>query len=150
MISKTLPHIEHFVPVAPTKQDVPFVDLQSVDIGDYDKGPEARAVLAEQVRQAMTTQGFFCITKHGIDEADIDRQVDIGHHIMTNTPLEEKRALQAPIIDQGSYRGFKPRGHWEWTEGVRDNIGNFNVSRDMSRYQQPAAMDPFRDEGRGS
>ena len=50
------------------------------------------------------------------------------------------------MIEEGSYRGFKPRGHWRNTGNVRDNVENFNVYRDMSIREQPAAMPPFQPE----
>jgi non-haem dioxygenase in morphine synthesis N-terminal len=127
MPTKTLPEVDHFVPVEPSKEHIEFVDLKIIDLSKYDEGPETRQQLAEVIRQAMTTQGFFTIINHGISEADIERQVDIGHTIFKRTSVEEKKALKAPIVEEGSYFGFKPRGHWRMNGGKRDNIENFNI-----------------------
>ncbi len=146
MISKTLPPVEHFEPVAPTKEPVEYVSLRTIDLARYDDGPEARAQLAEEIRLAMTTQGFFTLINHGISEEDITRQVDIGHTILSRTSQEEKIRLQAPMVEEGSYHGFKPRGHWRNAGNVRDKVENFNVYRDMSLREQPAALEPFKPE----
>lgn len=146
MISKSPPEADHFKPVAPSKEDIDFVSLNTIDLGRYEDGEEARAELAEQVRLAMTTQGFFYLVNHGIDEEDITRQVDIGHTIFSNTSDEEKLRLQAPMTTEGSYHGFKPRGHWRNTGSVRDKVENFNVYRDMTLREQPSLMKPFQPE----
>ncbi|KAI1614625.1 Clavaminate synthase-like protein [Exophiala viscosa] len=146
MISKVLPEADHFVPVQPSKEPVDFASLRTIDLSRYDDGPEARAELAEEIRLAMTTQGFFTIINHGITEKDISRQVDIGHTILKRTPQEEKLRLKAPMIEEGSYHGFKPRGHWRNAGNVRDKVENFNVYRDMSLREQPAALKPFQPE----
>ena len=149
MISKSTPVPEHFVPVGPTKEQIDFVKLRTIDLGRYDDGPSARAELAEEVRLAMTTQGFFTLINHGLSEEDITRQVDIGHHIITNTPYEEKQKLQAPMVEEGSYHGFKPRGHWRAGKGVRDKVENFNIYRDMLLREQPQSMEPYKQEIQG-
>lgn len=138
MISKSLPEVEHFVPVQPSKLVDDFVKLRTVDLGRYDDGPEARKELAEEVRVAMTTQGFFILINHGISEEDISRQVDIGHTILTRTSVEEKHRLKAAMVEEGSYHGFKPRGHWINKDNVRDKVENFNIYRDMTLREQPS------------
>lgn len=145
-VTSSLPPLEHFVPVAPTKEPVSFVNLQTIDLAHYDEGPEARCKLAEEIRVAMTTQGFFTLINHGLDEETISRQVDLGHHIFKHTPLEEKQKLQAPIIEEGSYHGFKLRGHWGAGSGVRDKVENFNLHRDMTLREQPSTMLPYQNE----
>ncbi len=147
MISKSIQVPEHFVPVGPSKEPIDFVKLRTVDLGRYDEGPAARAELAEEIRFAMTTQGFFTLVNHGLSEEQITRQVDIGHHIITHTPDEEKKKLQAPMVEEGSYHGFKPRGHWRnGGAHVRDKVENFNVYRDMTLREQPATMEPYKPE----
>lgn len=146
MIAKVAPTPEPFVPVKPTAEPLDFMELRVVDLARYDDGPAARAQLAEEVRLAMTTQGFFTLINHGLGEDEIQRQVDIGHHVLKHTSDEEKQALRAPMIEEGSYHGFKPRGHWRMAEGVRDRVENFNVYRDMTLRPQPEALRPWQDE----
>lgn len=136
--------VEHFVPVGPTKEKLDFADLEILDFSRYNEGLESKKALASQVHKAMSTQGFFVIVKHGISEESISRLVDVGHTILTRTPLEEKEKLKADILGKGEYPGFKPRGHWK--SAGTDRIENFNINRDMSLHEQPRALEPFRNE----
>jgi isopenicillin N synthase-like dioxygenase len=142
----TLPEVDHFVPVTPSKEPIDFVDLHKVDLSTYDDGLEARRALAEQVRQAMTTQGFFTLLNHGISQEEIERQVDIGHTILERTSEEEKQRLRAPIREEGNYFGFKPRGVWTVDGKKTDKIEQFNVYRDLSIREQPKTFEPYRQE----
>jgi isopenicillin N synthase-like dioxygenase len=145
MISKSLPEVDHFVPVQPTKHELDYADLDTLDFSRYDEGPEARKELAAQLHQAMTTHGFFVVVNHGLSEEQITRQVDIGHTILKRTPPEEKIRLKADILGKGEYPGFKPRGHWKAGDKP-DRIENFNVNRNMNLHEQPAALEPYRQE----
>lgn len=146
VISKALPEVDQFEPVVSSKEKIDIISLLTVDLARCDNGSEARAELADDVRFAMTTQGFFFLVNHGISEESITRQIDIGHTILGRTSLEEKVCLQASIIKEGSYHGLKPRGHWRNTGAVRDMVGNSNAYRDMSLREQSAAMKPFQAE----
>ena len=149
MISKTAPlaEVDHFIPVKPSKEPIDYVRLRTVDLSKYDDGEEARKSLAEDIRVAMTTQGFFKIINHGISEEEISRQVDIGHTIFRRTAFEEKMRLKAPMVEEGSYHGFKPRGEWQnGKSGVRDKLENFNVYRDMTLREYPETMKPYTEE----
>lgn len=146
MTAATLPDAIQFKPVNPTRENVPYVNLTKIDFSRYDEGRTAQEGLAKQIEQAMTNQGFFILLNHGITAADISRQVDIGHTIFSRTTEEEKQRLKAPIVEEGSYFGFKPRGHWRTKGNVRDKIENFNVSRNLSNREQPKALEPFRPE----
>ncbi|KIM95454.1 hypothetical protein OIDMADRAFT_45286 [Oidiodendron maius Zn] len=131
MISKNLPPVDHFVPVQPSKENIPFVELRTIDLSRYNHGIETRRQLADEARLALTTQGFFTVINHGLSEEDITRQVDIGHTILTRTPHEEKVRLQASMRVKG---------------GVRDQVENFNVYRKMTLREQPKALEPYRSE----
>jgi isopenicillin N synthase-like dioxygenase len=146
MAAKSLPEVDHFIHVKPTKEKLDFADLEVLDFSLYDDGPTSRKILADQVHQAMSTHGFFVILNHGISEEVITRQVNIGHTILSRTPQEEKNRLKADILGKGEYPGFKPRGHWKVDGGAPDRIENFNINRNMSLHQQPAALEPYREE----
>ncbi|EME80049.1 uncharacterized protein MYCFIDRAFT_31561 [Pseudocercospora fijiensis CIRAD86] len=137
------PEIEHFVPVEPTLEPLEYADLVTLDLGTYEDGPEARQKLADQLNYAMRTQGFFIVQNHGISKEQIDRQVDIGHHVITKTPLEEKRRLEALIKKSGSYQGFKLRQFWTIAGDVKDQIEQYNWNRDLSLREHPATFQPF-------
>lgn len=145
MISKTLPEVVHFDPVKPSKQELDFADLDILDFSQYSSGGAAQQALAEKLRTAMNTHGFFVLVNHGISEEVITRQVDIGHTILTTTSPEDKQRLAADILGKGEYPGFKPRGHWK-TSGAPDKIENFNVNRNMTMHEQPSTLAPYREE----
>jgi len=144
MAINLLPPADHFEPAPQTKILLEHVDLVTVDLSRYHNGPDSRAELAERIRHAMVMQGFFLVVNHGFTEAEITGQVDIGHHILANTPKEEKERLKEPMTTEGSYHGFKPRRHWRTAGEVRDQIENFNVYRNMSLREQPQCMEPFK------
>ena len=143
MPSTTLPDVDHFVPVGPSKEALEFADLEILDFSQYDSGGKQQ--LAEQVHKAMCTHGFFVIINHGISEQVASRQVDIGHTILKRTTADEKERLKADLLGKGEYPGFKPRGHWR-SGGAPDRIENFNVNRDLNLHEQPQALEPFRPE----
>ncbi|ORX39267.1 Clavaminate synthase-like protein [Kockovaella imperatae] len=136
----------HFTPVAESKLDIPYADLTEINISRWDDGPEEQARLAEELRDAMTTDGFLVLTGHALSEADISRQVDIGYTVIEETSLEEKCRLQGHMDKDGVYRGFKLRQYYEMQNGVKDQIEQFNWQRDMKTQEFPAVMQPFLEE----
>ena len=141
-----IPEIDHFQPVSASQEPLDFVKLHTIDLSRYDDGKDGKKYLAEQVREAMTTQGFFTLINHGLSEDEITRQVDIGHTVLKRTSQEEKIQLRAPIRDQGNYFGFKPRGVWKTIGDAVDKIEQFNVYRDLDQNKQPKAFEPYRPE----
>lgn len=67
--------------------------------------------------------------------------------MLEKTPLEEKQRLRARMQEEGSYKGFKPRQYYEFGGGVKDQIEQFNWSRDMDQAF-PECMVAFLDEVR--
>lgn len=65
--------------------------------------------------------------------------------MLEKTPLEEKKRLRARMQEDGTYKGFKPRQYYEFGDGVKDQIEQFNWARDMTQ-EFPQAMMPFFDE----
>ncbi|KAJ5811678.1 hypothetical protein N7474_007979 [Penicillium riverlandense] len=144
VISK--PVIEHFVPVKPTKKDLQYAELVQLDLSTFDDGDDARRKLAKQLDQAMRTQGFFYVINHGLKIEDINRQVDIGHHVLTKTPLAEKQRLEGKMKQEGDYQGFKLRQYWTIDQGVKDQIEQYNWNRNLTLREHPSTFLPFRDE----
>lgn len=141
----TKPDLEHFVPVEVTKEKLAYADLVTLDLSSFEDGEAARQELSQQVKNAMQTQGFFVVINHGIPIEQIDRQVDIGHHILTKTPLSEKQRLEGKM-KQGSYQGFKLRNYWQIDQGVKDQIEQYNWNRNLTLREHPSTFQPFRDE----
>ncbi|OCF41964.1 hypothetical protein I317_04266 [Kwoniella heveanensis CBS 569] len=133
----------HFTPVAPSKMELPYADLQQIDISTWNDGLEAQQELADQLYKAMTTDGFFVLTGLDISEEEIARQVDIGYTVIEKTPLEEKLKLDGHMDATGLYRGFKPRQYYEMEKGVKDQIEQFNWQRDMEDQPMPSTILPY-------
>ncbi|KAH8892842.1 Clavaminate synthase-like protein [Thozetella sp. PMI_491] len=146
MPSRILPEVDHFESVQPTQEPIDFVQLQTVDLSQYASGIEAQRALAAQVREVVSSKGFFTLINHGIPIETITRQVDIGHTILKRTSLEEKQRLEAPILEKGSYPGFKLQGLWKVGADATDRIEQFNIYGDVTQNEQPAALKPFRPE----
>ena len=131
--------VRPFIEAPPTKLDVPMIDLQAIDLSTFLDGPhglKSRQQLANQLESALTTYGFFKLTGHGIDHDTLERMKSIGQSLFeleddtkkkfhagnTKHPDEADREL-------GVMRGvgYKPRGHWEYQNGQRDNVEFFNI-----------------------
>ncbi|KAH6999406.1 Clavaminate synthase-like protein [Ilyonectria destructans] len=138
-----LPPVAPFRPVGPTAEPLEYADLVTLDLSQYDKGPEARNHLAKQLNHAMRTQGFFVVVNHGISKETIDRQINIGHHVLTQTSLEEKQRLEGHMKAKGTYQGFKLRNYWTIDNGVKDQIEQYNWNRDLTKREHPSTFRPF-------
>lgn len=137
------PELEHFVPVAPTAEKLDYADLVELDLSAYEDGPAARLELANKLKYAMRTQGFLLVVNHGVSLETIERQVDIGYHVLTKTPLEEKRRLEGEMKKKGNYQGFKLRNYWTIDQGVKDQIEQYNWNRDLTLREHPSTFKPF-------
>ncbi|WWC86470.1 uncharacterized protein L201_001347 [Kwoniella dendrophila CBS 6074] len=136
----------HFIPVAESKMDVPYADLSIIDISRWSEGLDVQKSLADQLYEAMTTDGFFVLTGFGISEQEIQRQVDIGYTVLEKTPFDEKKELDSHTDKTGVYRGFKPRQYYEMENGVKDQIEQFNWQREMEDQPIPSTLKPFEKE----
>ncbi|KIW87119.1 uncharacterized protein Z519_12230 [Cladophialophora bantiana CBS 173.52] len=145
----TKPEIEHFVPVNPTSEPLEYAELVTLDLSTYDNGPDARKKLADELKQAMRTQGFFVVVNHGISIEQIDRQVDIGYHVLTKAPLEEKQRLEGRMKQEGSYQDFKLRNYRQIDQGVKDQIEQYNWNRDLTLCEHPSIFTPVQGRGPG-
>ena len=74
-------------------------------------------------------------------------QFAIAQHVLidNNITPEEKERLQWKYLDTGKYTGYKPRGYWDISKGVKDNVESFNwySSSFVDGDHLPAAMRPY-------
>lgn len=87
-------------PRKPTAEEIPIIDLSSID------GDEAsRTAIAAQVRAAAENTGFFYVKNHGISENIISGALDRVKTFF-DQPLEEKEeALFSRCGRAGGYHG---------------------------------------------
>ncbi|KAM0788880.1 hypothetical protein ACM66B_002964 [Microbotryomycetes sp. NB124-2] len=132
------PPFEH---VEPTREDVPFVSLGVVDLSRWQDGPEglaARQDLANDLEEAIRTQGFFFLEGHGFAQDKLDYLqavsqaiLDLPEDVKEKFPAGSKQSDGDDYQDKaklGAERGsgFKPRGYWSGVAGVRDQIEHWN------------------------
>ncbi|OCH94655.1 Clavaminate synthase-like protein [Obba rivulosa] len=147
MPSATLPQIPHYEPAPTTEEPLEYADLAVIDLSKAN-APEERSKLAVQVREAMTTSGFFYVINHGLTQAQTARMFDIADVPFSQVPDDEKSSFQADIKANGSYQGYKLRQYWasifnHIDGGVRDQIDQYNVDRDVMKKQHPKALLPL-------
>ncbi|GMM33479.1 hypothetical protein DASC09_008040 [Saccharomycopsis crataegensis] len=128
-----------FTEAPETKEDIPFMDLEAIDLSRFVYGSEGlaeRQNLAKQLEGALTAHGFFKLVGHGVAKEELDRMKSIGQGIFEldesikkkflagehNIPEEKDKELG---IIRGS--GFKPKGYWEYLNGKHDVVEFFNV-----------------------
>ncbi|KII91590.1 hypothetical protein PLICRDRAFT_173418 [Plicaturopsis crispa FD-325 SS-3] len=140
MPSLTIPDAPKYTPPSPTQERLEYADLEIIDLSQIGT-PEGRAGLVEQVRKAMTTQGFFYVINHGYTSAQKDRIFDIADLTFTAVSPEEKQLHTAKGID--TYDGYKPRQFWRIEPGVHDQVEHYNMNCDVSKRMHPGPLRPF-------
>ena len=63
---------------------IPIIDFAGVRAGD----PQALRRVAQQIREACTTIGFFYIVNHGVPQASIDAAADAARRVFA-FPVEK-------------------------------------------------------------
>ncbi|RDW80981.1 hypothetical protein BP5796_05679 [Coleophoma crateriformis] len=116
---------------------IPVIDVSSM----FSAKIEDRKRVAAELREACLKIGFFYVTGHGIDPAQIDRVFE-GSKQFFNLGFEEK--MEIFINNTHNYRGFTPLGG----SGARLNgKGNMNEAFDWGhdRFLNDDPTDPCND-----
>lgn len=90
---------------------VEYANLAIIDLSKA-KTPEGRAALANDVRDALSTTGFFYVVGHGYTQEETDRMFDIADVPFAQVSDEEKQAYLGKIKETGSFQGYKLRNYW--------------------------------------
>ncbi|KAJ7100466.1 hypothetical protein C8R44DRAFT_843440 [Mycena epipterygia] len=127
---------------APTKHELPWADILTVDLSLYDTH---RNELVQTVSTALERDGFFYVVGHGIDTETLSRQFDLAQLSFDGVSIEEKGRHRAPIAEEGSFMGYKLQNYWEIKDGVRDRIEHYNFYQNsidpVTRH--PEALQPY-------
>ncbi|TFK31377.1 hypothetical protein BDQ12DRAFT_640141 [Crucibulum laeve] len=133
------------MPSPPTKEDMEWADILTVDLSLYDTQKEE---LIKTVATALQRDGFFYVVGHGIDHETLSRQFDLGQLAFDGVDQEEKETHRAPIKEKGSFIGYKLQNFWEIKDGIRDRIEHYNFYQNsidpISRHPKP--LQPYVDE----
>ncbi|KAI0341627.1 Clavaminate synthase-like protein [Trametopsis cervina] len=137
--------LPHYQPAAPTKEDLVWANLAILDFAKASTA-EGRAELATLARDAMRDIGFFYVVNHGLAQKEVDRVFDIADLPFSQTSDSEKQEYSERISETGSYQGYKARQYWHVNGGVRDQIENYAIHRDVYKKQHPPVLRPFLPE----
>ncbi|ORY58449.1 uncharacterized protein BCR38DRAFT_413311 [Pseudomassariella vexata] len=143
----TIPGIPKFVPCAPTKENLDWVDLINLDFKKFDD-PSTRQELAKELLDGVTKHGFLTISNHGISNELYERQVQLANTVLT-LPPEEKAPYEAtPEEDaKGRYVGFKPSGELGIKGGFHKALDHYNIlTYDPENHAHPAILRPHMEE----
>ena len=90
---------------------VEYADLAIIDLSKVST-PEGRATLANEVRDALNTTGFFYVINHGFTQEETDRMFDIANVPFSQVSDEKKQAYLGKIKETGTFQGYKLRNYW--------------------------------------
>ena len=114
-----------------------------IDIADYMAGSvTARDSAADQVREALTTVGFFVLTGHDVPRASIDRTFAAAARLH-DLPMAKKIAAKMNEHTNG-YMAMKR--YAVWTSDVNDN-DRPDLNEAFFIRRERAADDPVRTSG---
>ncbi|ORY28178.1 Clavaminate synthase-like protein [Naematelia encephala] len=134
------PKIAEWVAPPLTKQDLPWADLETLDLRLLDStDPQVRAQLVKAAKKALTVDGFLFVTGTGVSDETLKRNLAIAQFLTTGIPQEDKLPYAANL-DGGSYEGYKLRGIWKKEGGVADNIEHYNL--ESSSFENPQGQHP--------
>ncbi|KAG6899830.1 hypothetical protein C0993_006424 [Termitomyces sp. T159_Od127] len=139
-----LPETPRHIPPPPTKENLDFADLAIIDLEKFGT-PQGKAQLVQDVRNAMSTIGFFYVINHGYTQEQTRRIFDIAE-IPFSVSEEEKQKYVGKMKENGSYQGYKPRQYWHIDAGIRDQIEHYNIHTDIHAKEHPEALRPFLPE----
>ncbi|GAV98696.1 Clavaminate synthase-like protein [Lentinula edodes] len=135
--------LTEYVPPPTTTEQLDWADLAIIDLSKADT-LEGRKALADEVVQAMNTQGFFYVVNHGYTVEQTRRTFSIASSTFDDVDNEEKKMYmgKSPAV----YEGYKPRQTWQIEQGVTDQIEHYNINHDVRNRMHPGALRPHLDE----
>ncbi|KAI6132912.1 hypothetical protein EV401DRAFT_2065000 [Pisolithus croceorrhizus] len=144
-----LPPVPHYNAAPPTKANLDYADLATIDLSKMESA-EGRAALASQVRDALLTHGAGLEAVLTLYPEKRDRMFDIADVPFSCVGDEEKQLYSD--IDQeltGWYQAYKLRQYWHIDAGVRDQLEYINIDRDVHKQGHPEALRPLLPEVEG-
>ncbi|KAK7047124.1 hypothetical protein VNI00_006789 [Paramarasmius palmivorus] len=133
------PEIAPYVPPPPTKHELEYAPLVTIDISDFNRSPEDNARLAAELVNASHNTGFWVITGHGITNEEVNRQLSIGQAFHT-LPLDEKKKLECDFAN-GNYMGYRPSERFIADTNVKEN----HEALDVAKFTQSGPRFPLHD-----
>lgn len=123
-----------------TKESLDWAELTVIDLDKFDT-PEGKKELAEELKEASKSNGFWAVKNGGITQEFINETFSYGQHFFEDYTDEEKREVLVDFTT-GNYFGYKIRGNKKMFESnVPDNsetlnIAKFTKNNDFEEFQQ--------------
>ncbi|KAF8857022.1 Clavaminate synthase-like protein [Acephala macrosclerotiorum] len=142
------PEVPEWIPPQPTKQDLEWADLRTIELSLLDSpDPDVGRGLVEMTKKAIKEDGFLFLMDYGVSIEQLHRQFSLAQFLHQNISQEDKeRLLWDPST--GLFAGFKPSFGWKREKGDYDGIEHFNFYspqfEDIERV--PKCIRPFMDE----
>lgn len=125
-----------------TQANLDWAELVNIDLSQYD-APGGKQKLAAQLKQAISTVGFFYVTNFGLSEAEVDEQFALATAIF-DQPTEEKQKYRVSPTQQGHF-GWKPRGARKQQHGLVDSLELYDDPKWIDMYKDRARPQPLLD-----
>ncbi|KAG6884205.1 hypothetical protein C0992_006765 [Termitomyces sp. T32_za158] len=100
------------IPPPPTKENLDFADLAIIDLTKFGT-PEGKSQLVRDVRNAMSTVGFFYVINHGYTQEQTRRIFDIAE-IPFRVSDEEKQNYPRSLDDEIKTKNVWLKGHTDF------------------------------------
>lgn len=112
-----------------TIKQLDWAEIKVIDLSVFDS-PGGKQKLAEELRTAVHTTGFFSIVGTGLTQQEVDRQYDIGQAYF-DLPLEEKGdAAYRCDFTNGNYFGYRAAYEKKiMGTDVLDNVESVNIPK---------------------
>ncbi|KAJ4989925.1 flavonol synthase [Stagonosporopsis vannaccii] len=112
-----------------TTKQLDWADIKVIDLSRFDS-PGGKHKLAEELRDAVHTTGFFSVVGTGLTQEEVDRQYDIGQAYF-DLPLEEKGdAAYRCDFANGNYFGYRAAYEKKiMGTDVLDNVESVNIPK---------------------
>ncbi|KAL6708386.1 hypothetical protein ACN47E_002649 [Coniothyrium glycines] len=117
--------LEPYVHPPETKEDLPWSELVTLDLEDYDR-PGGKERLAKQLEHAVHHVGFFYVKNFGLAQEEVDRQFTLAKHFFA-LPTSEKEKYEVNYA-AADYNGWRRPGRTV-NANAFDNIEMFNFPK---------------------
>ncbi|KAL1407808.1 hypothetical protein Q8F55_007243 [Vanrija albida] len=118
------PAIAPWLPPPTTTADLPWAELQQLDLNDLDD-PARRPLAVAAARKGLAHDGFLFITGTGVSTETLQRNLSIAKFLVEGLTLEQKTPWKADLA-AGSYKGFKVAGEWSSAARGPDKVEHYN------------------------
>jgi isopenicillin N synthase-like dioxygenase len=112
--------------IPPTTADLDYADLITLDLSLFPTSAGKRQ-LTSQLKEAISTLGFFYVTNFGLSSHKVDEQFEIAQKLFAES-TEEKAPYRVNADKQG-YFGWKPAGSRPAKFGLKDNLELFDDAK---------------------